>query len=106
MFRKILNKYSPQRSTTYIPEGIWFQFSSEQDYKVGLNYFKFKKIEYYIYHIAENTAYGVLLRELLHEVTAEMILSELKHLEYPIIHVRQLRRRIYNENPQQSNSLF
>jgi hypothetical protein len=28
---------------------IRFHFSTEQDYKVGLNYFKFNRIEYYKY---------------------------------------------------------
>jgi hypothetical protein len=49
-------------STTYIQQGIQFHCSSEQDYKVGLNYFKFKKMEYYAYETAENKAYKVLVR--------------------------------------------
>jgi hypothetical protein len=46
------------------------------------------RIEYYTYETAENKAHKVLLRGLPPEVTAEMILSELKHVEYPVIHVR------------------
>jgi hypothetical protein len=48
----------------------------------------------------------VLIRGLPPEVTAEVVLSKLKHREYPLIHVRQLRRKTYNENLQQSNSVF
>jgi hypothetical protein len=77
--------------STTIKQGIGFQFSSEQDYKVALNYFIFKEIEYYTYHTAENRAPKVLLRELPPEVTAEMVLRELVRLAYPAVHVRQLR---------------
>jgi hypothetical protein len=48
----------------------------------------------------------ILLRGLPLEVRAWMLLSEIKHIEYPAIHVRQLRRTTYNENLQQRNSLF
>jgi hypothetical protein len=40
------------------------------------------------------------------EVTAETVLSELKHLEYPAIHERQLKRKIFNKNLKQNNALF
>jgi hypothetical protein len=63
-------------------------------------------MEYYAYETAENKAYKVLVRWLPPEVTAEMVISELKHLEYPIIHVRQFRCKTYCKNLQQRNSLF
>jgi hypothetical protein len=69
-------------------------------------YLKFSKIEYYTYKTTENKEHGVLLRRISSEVTAEMVLIEVKQLEYPAIHVRQVRRTICDENLQQSNSLF
>jgi hypothetical protein len=44
-----------------------------------------------IYQTAENKAHKVLLIGLPPEVTAEFLLWEIKHVEYPAIHVRQLR---------------
>jgi hypothetical protein len=58
------------------------------------------------YQTAENKAYTILLRGLPPEITAEAALRELKRLEYPVIHVRWLRRKAYNKNLQQGNSLF
>jgi hypothetical protein len=52
---------------------------------------RFNKIQYYTYQTPENKARKILLRGLTPEVTAEIGLSELKHPEYPTIHVRQLR---------------
>jgi hypothetical protein len=46
------------------------------------------------------------LREIPPEVRAETVFSELKHIEYPVSHVRQLRWKTYNENIQQTNSMF
>jgi hypothetical protein len=40
------------------------------------------------------------------EVTAEIVLSELKQVKYPAIHVRQLRRKTSNKNLHQSNCMF
>jgi hypothetical protein len=68
-------------STTYTLQRFRFHFSSEQDYKVRLNYFRFNKIEYYTYQAAANKAHKFLLRGLPPEVTAEMVLGKLKHLD-------------------------
>jgi hypothetical protein len=49
-------------STTCAKQGIRFHFSSEQDYKVALNYFKFYEKESYTYQTAERKIHNGLLR--------------------------------------------
>jgi hypothetical protein len=58
-------------STTCTQQGIRFNLSSEQDGKVGLNYFRFNKIDYHTYQTAENRAQKILLRGVSSKVTAE-----------------------------------
>jgi hypothetical protein len=47
-------------ATTCTQQGIRFHFSSEQDYKVALNYFKFNEKESYTYQTAERIVRNVL----------------------------------------------
>jgi hypothetical protein len=58
-------------SSPYIQQEVWFHFLLEQDYKFGLNYFRFNKIEYYTYQTAGNKAHKIPLRLVPPEVTAE-----------------------------------
>jgi hypothetical protein len=69
-------------------QGIRFHFSPEQDYKFGFNYFRFNKVEYRTYQTSENKAQTVLLRGLPPKVTAETVLSEIRHIDYPAILVK------------------